>query len=231
MAAAYRARPRRRWPLVAFGGLWLAFLPNAPYLVTDLMHLGPREMPIWYDVGLLATVAWTGCFLGVTSLHTVQRLTDALYGRLAGWLLVVGAVWLTGLGIYMGRVLRWNSWDLVLAPQTVLADVLVRLRDPLGNLQTYGVTLMFGAFLFVCYLTFVSLQRAPQALAAGDADGESGTARAQTQTLPSGVGRGAEAGHAQDLADLEHRRPAQAVRLGQLAGVGGLVGLAPDPAG
>jgi uncharacterized membrane protein len=59
----------------------------------------------------------------------------------------------------MGRFLRWNSWDLFLYPTEVLGDIAHRLAHPLNHLQAYGVTLLFAAFLFVCYGMFVSVKR------------------------------------------------------------------------
>jgi hypothetical protein len=134
----------------------------------------------------------------------VQRLVRQAAGRLAGWAVVLGACGLAGLGIYIGRFLRWNSWDLVLAPHTVLGDVAVRLSDPLGNLQTYGVWLMFSALLFVCYLTFASLQQPASADAAPPAS-------SSEPDGPSGAPRGSAArgGHASGAAALEHERVRQ----------------------
>jgi uncharacterized membrane protein len=92
-------------------------------------------------------------------MHNIVR---DVAGRLVGWLFVIGSAGLTGLGIYLGRFLNWNSWDLVLRPQAVLGDVAHRLIHPLSNLQTYGVTVMFAAFLFACYWMFTSMHRPEQ---------------------------------------------------------------------
>ncbi len=156
----HQRHPRHWWMLVMPGALWLIFLPNAPYIVTDLLHLRERlPVPFWYDIGLFASFAWSGLFLGVVSLSAMQSVVKNLFGRMAGWLLVFAAVILSGLGIYMGRFLDWNSWDLVLHPRTVLSDIGGRLLHPLSNAQTYGVSLMFAAFLLVCYFMFSSMQR------------------------------------------------------------------------
>jgi len=72
---------------------------------------------------------------------------------------VMGIMGLCGLGIYVGRFLRWNSWDIFLYPTDVLGDIGHRLIHPFSHLQAYGVTLHFAAFLFVCYGTFVSLKQ------------------------------------------------------------------------
>jgi uncharacterized membrane protein len=59
----------------------------------------------------------------------------------------------------VGRFLRWNSWDIFLYPTDVLYDIGHRLINPFNHLQAYGVTLLFAAFLFVCYGTFISLKQ------------------------------------------------------------------------
>jgi uncharacterized membrane protein len=74
---------------------------------------------------------------------------------------------LSGLGIYLGRFLELNSWDLFFHPRVIMLDIINRLIHPVQNEQAYGVTLMFGAFLFMCYLTFISVQNHGRATRAG----------------------------------------------------------------
>lgn len=150
----------RWWLLLAPFLLWLIFFPNAPYLVTDLLHLDPEPpIPPWYDIALFATFVWTGCLLSVISLNIMHSVVENYVGSVAGWLFVAATIVLSGLGIYLGRFLNWNSWDLLLDPQGVLGDVLFRLIHPIRFVQIYSVTLLFAAFLLVCYLTFMSVQR------------------------------------------------------------------------
>jgi uncharacterized membrane protein len=154
MAYIYQRQPRRWGYLLILGLVWLAFFPNAPYIVTDFLHLRPRPpIPIWYDMGLLTTFAWAGLFLAVFSLRAMQTLVKVFVGSLASWLFVAGVVGLSGLGIYLGRFLNWNSWDLLLHPRAVLADVVICLTNPLHHRATFGVTLLFALFLLICYLT------------------------------------------------------------------------------
>jgi uncharacterized membrane protein len=156
----HQRAPRRWWALLLPAILWLLFFPNAPYLITDLIHLRQRpEIPLWYDVGLLMSFVWAGCFLAVVSLNMVHQIIRDYVGRLWSWMLVMGIMGLCGLGIYMGRFLRWNSWDIFLYPTDVLSDIGHRLIHPFSHLQAYGVTLLFAAFLFVCYGTFISLKQ------------------------------------------------------------------------
>ncbi len=157
--------PNRWWGLLASGTLWLAFFPNAPYILTDFLHLSERPpVPLWYDIGLLAAFAWAGLYLALYSLRHMQRLIQIYLGTMVSWGFTLGVLALSGLGMYMGRFLRWNSWDIVLHPRAVLADVAVRLINPLAYPRTIGVTVVFAAFLFVCYVTLLpAIQRPSEA--------------------------------------------------------------------
>jgi len=152
--------PRRWWLLIAPAGIWLSFFPNAPYLLTDFLHLEERPyVPLWYDIGLLVSFAWSGLFLAIASLRSMQNLIDLYLGAILSWLFALGALALGGLGLYLGRFSRWNSWDLLLQPKNILVDVASRLIDPLSNLRFFGFITMFTAFLLVCYLTFIAVHR------------------------------------------------------------------------
>jgi uncharacterized membrane protein len=151
--AAWAARSRAG--TVVAGVVWLAFLPNAPYLVTDFLHLHPRApIPLWYDIALLASFAWAGCLLAVVSLRAMHVLVTRRFGAPAGWAFVAGATGLTGLGIYIGRFLRWNSWDLATRPGEVLEDLIARGASPDAHLRVVGVTGTFAAMFLVTYLVF-----------------------------------------------------------------------------
>jgi len=113
-------------------------------------------MPIWYDVALLAAFAWAGLFLAVFSLRMMQNLVKSYVGVAVSWLFVFGVVGLSGFGVYLGRFLRWNSWDLLLHPRAVLADLLHPVVHPFSNLAAIGVTLLFATFLLVCYIAMTT---------------------------------------------------------------------------
>ena len=114
----YITSVRRRWlyvivPASAF--LWLIFFPNAPYILTDLQHLSNAgvDVPVWYDVIMLIWFSFTGLFLGMVSLFLMQEIVRREFGRWFGWGFVLAAAGLTSIGVYMGRFLRWNSWDVI----------------------------------------------------------------------------------------------------------------------
>lgn len=150
----------KRWrgiPGVLSAAAWLLLFPNAPYIVTDLLHLRPRAgVPYWFDVGLLSTFAWCGTLLGLASLEKAHRLVrEARAGSrsqqdVAGWLFVVLVATSSGFGIYIGRFLRWNSWDAITHPGALLRDLV----EHAFSARALGVTALFGALLFASYLAF-----------------------------------------------------------------------------
>jgi uncharacterized membrane protein len=156
-----KSSPGPIWQLAGPAFLWLIFLPNAPYIVTDFVHL--EKIPrlagwYYYDLGLLATFAWTGCFLGVVSLQMMQHVVSKWFGPVASWMFVLVVAGLTGIGIYLGRFLRFNSWDLFIKPGKIIGYVLRVAIDPFArqHQQAIGITLMFSALVLVCYVTFTT---------------------------------------------------------------------------
>jgi uncharacterized membrane protein len=157
-ASIQRRYPRHWWRLLLPGALWLLFFPNAPYIITDFVHLYERPpVPLWYDIGLLAAFAWSGCFLAVVSLQTMQRLVRQLCGTLVSWLFVLTSIGLSGLGVYLGRFERWNSWDLLLSPHDVLVAAARPILFPLSHIRPLGASAMFATILMTCYVMFVAV--------------------------------------------------------------------------
>jgi uncharacterized membrane protein len=146
--------------LLPFGALWLVFFPNAPYLVTDLKHLGPGgSVPLLYDVLLLSTIAWAGLLLGLTSLFLIHAVARRLMGAINAWALVVGVLALSSFGIYLGRVQRWNSWDVLLHPYPLADQIASGLLDPLAHPRPIGLTVLFTSFLLASYIVLYSFAR------------------------------------------------------------------------
>jgi uncharacterized membrane protein len=154
--------PSSRWAFYAGAFLWLLFFPNAPYIMTDLMHVDTRAAPLWFDVMLFLSFAWNGLIFGYLSLLDMHRLFEQRHGSVAGWLFAGFAILLGSFGIYIGRVLRWNSWDLFTEPTALLSDVAERLLHPFEHPAAYGMTLAFALFMLVGYLFLKSLIRLEQ---------------------------------------------------------------------
>jgi len=138
-------------PIAAF--FWLIFFPNAPYILTDLQHLAGtwRDVPVWYDVMLLIWFSFTGLLLGMVSLFLMQEIIRREFGRWAGWGFVAGVAALSSAGVYVGRFLRWNTWDIFSNPAGMAEYTIQSAQDP--SLQSIGFTSLFAAFFLFLYIT------------------------------------------------------------------------------
>lgn len=145
--------------LLSHAGLWLLFLPNAPYLLTDLIHLGRwRAIPLWYDLLMLLVFAATGLLLGFFSLNIMQDLVVELFGLVAGRLFAVASLALCSFGVYLGRFLRWNSWDLLAHPYQLWSDILALVSDPLRHWQPWIFILVQAAVLWLGYALLAAIR-------------------------------------------------------------------------
>ena len=152
----YTVLINRKWiyvviPVAAF--FWLIFFPNAPYILTDFQHLAGewRGVPVWYDVMLLIWFAFTGLLLGMVSLFLMQEIIRREFGRWVGWAFVAVVTGLSSAGIYTGRFLRWNSWDILQNPAGLAMYTFERMLDP--SLQAIGFTTLFATFFLFLYIT------------------------------------------------------------------------------
>jgi len=157
---------RHGWRLYSLASLWLLFLPNAPYIFTDLIHLTTRFFPhFWVDLTLVLLVALTGFLLGFMSLYLMQSIVAERLGKTAGWLFILGSTALSSYGIYLGRFLRWNSWDVVVHPFGLSHDIGQLAAHPLAHPHSLAFLGLFATFLFLGYLMLYALthlQPAPQ---------------------------------------------------------------------
>lgn len=132
---------------------WLLFFPNAAYLFTDIVHLGSREdMTYWLDVMILFLAGIYGIAIGLLSLSNVERW----YSRLVSLpmrIMITGALFLLcGYGIYLGRVERWNSWDILAQPSGLFEAMARHSRHPFRNRDVWAISSLFGAGLYLLYL-------------------------------------------------------------------------------
>jgi uncharacterized membrane protein len=155
IAAYARARTRLDLTVAALLVPWLLFFPNAPYLLTDFIHLGEGPAPLWYDGLMLSAFAWTGLLLGFGSLYLVQMILRRAFGGAIAWVGVVAALTLASVGVYIGRFIGLNSWDALLHPVRV-AEVV---HDQISAVpvRTAEALLALVAFLLVGYLAVFSL--------------------------------------------------------------------------
>jgi uncharacterized membrane protein len=141
-------------PIMAF--LWLIFFPNAPYILTDLQHLAKEtsSAPVWYDVIVMIWFSWTGLLLGLVSLYLMHDIVQRTFGRWFGWAFVLFVSGLSSFGVYLGRFVRFNSWDILNDPKEIVVTVLGLAIDPSRRLVAF--TILFTIFYLFVYLTLYS---------------------------------------------------------------------------
>lgn len=148
---------RRVLPALVLGVLWLLFLPNAPYVLTDFVHLGARHRT--FDTVLVGSFAFTALVLGFASVALVQRTVTRQVGSLAGWVVALGSLAASSVGIYLGRVQRLNSLDAIRDPHRLLLLAKIRADHPLGNPHLIVFTAALTGFLTLSYLGVQALAR------------------------------------------------------------------------
>jgi uncharacterized membrane protein len=141
-------------PFIAF--LWLIFFPNAPYMLTDLQDLTRKanDAPLWYDVIIVVWTSWTGTLLGVISLYLMQDIIIRRFGRTTGWVFVFVISILSSFGIYIGRFVRLNSWDILQDPAETAQEILGIIIDPSMRLAAF--TLLYAFFFLFIFLLLYS---------------------------------------------------------------------------
>lgn len=162
-ALAFALARRGVGPLVmVLGVVWLLFFPNAPYVLTDFIHLqGNGPSPLWFDALMLSSFAWTALMLGFTSLYLIHAIIGRHAGAGLGWVVVVGALGLASFGVYLGRFARFNSWDVVTRPHHVLSVIRQEIDSPLHDPKMVAALLVLTAFLLVGYLVVYAFAALP----------------------------------------------------------------------
>jgi uncharacterized membrane protein len=132
--------------------LWLGFLPNTFYIVSDLVHLKDTgSISILFDLVMFISFAWNGFVLGYMSLFLVHREIKRRYGRLPAHITAAAALLLCSFAIYLGRYLRWNSWDILINPMGLIFDVSDSFINPAAHPNAFTTTLMFFVLLTSIY--------------------------------------------------------------------------------
>ena len=146
-------------PAFVLAAAGILFMPNAPYLITDLFHLRTTAAaPLWYDTIMIASCAATGLLLFYATMKKLEVML--LYMLPSGWRTSAmgGVALLCGYGIHLGRHERFNSWDIITNPGSLLQHVLASVRHPLLHMDVWGLTIIYSAFLLVTYLVYRLLQ-------------------------------------------------------------------------
>ena len=141
-------------------GSWLLFFPNALYLVTDLVHLRDElDIPGWYDIILVFSAVMNGLMLAYTSMVKIERYLNLSVKRGRTDLILFSCFSVSSFGVYLGRVLRFNSWTIFVHPFGIYRQVYSQLANPLGHIQTWGMTATLSMFFTLFYFIIKRLPR------------------------------------------------------------------------
>lgn len=144
---------------IVFWLAWLVTYPNAPYMLTDFIHVreytyqgGYDPMPAvssWLGLVQIVAAVAVGCTFGSLSLYLLHMLVRRKAGVLAGWVFTGAIAGASGVAIYIGRFMRFNSWDIARRPVALLLEIMERLGQ-----RTAWLCLLFAGMTFGAYLLF-----------------------------------------------------------------------------
>jgi len=151
----YPKLQKNKLGLIALVFSWLLFFPNALYILTDLFHLQSKtSMPIWFDLVLILSFAWVGLMFGFMSLWDIEKIIGQRISKNFMPLVSLSLLFLGSFGIYVGRYLRWNSWDIITEPFNLFYDISDKILNPFHYPGTWGMTLFMFIFLSMIYWSF-----------------------------------------------------------------------------
>ena len=150
-----------KWKFASVFTVWLLFIPNSFYMLTDMFHLYDSfSVPRWYDLLLILSFAWNASLMGILSVRHIEKIMEARWLYKFEWLFVYPIMLLNALGIYIGRYLRFNSWDVISNPFQLMADMMHILMHPVYYKNAWAMITCFSFFLSILYMTLKKLSKA-----------------------------------------------------------------------
>lgn len=129
------------------GIMWLLFYPNAPYIITDFIHFRDYgAFLVWFDLAIFSIFAFTGLLLGFVSMYSINRVIERHTNKITGWVFVLIVQFLSSYGIYLGRFIRWNSWDILMNPLDLIHSVIENV-----DVWSISFSIAYGVMLTLIY--------------------------------------------------------------------------------
>lgn len=155
-------------PWLSFRGvlltlLWLGFVPNSFYIASDLIHLQlSQNTTVVYDVAMILSFVWNGLVLGFMSIYFVHKQLIKRLSKDKAHIIIAVVLLLCSFAIYLGRYLRWSSWDVLINPAGLLFGVSDPFLNPAGHTRTFETTILFFLLLSSMYIVIWQLVAAIQ---------------------------------------------------------------------
>ena len=140
------------WKQVLLLFVWFIFLPNALYVVTDLIHLDMESaVPKWYDALLLFSCSILSLFMAFISLLRAERFLLSKFSERVVSIIMPAILFFGSFGVYLGRFLRWNSWDVISNPLSLGYSIAERFIFPFRHFHTWSITILFTTVFYLLY--------------------------------------------------------------------------------
>jgi len=137
--------------------LWFIFLPNAPYVITDFIHLGRiHNVPVMYDMFLLFASASVSLLMGLYSIMQMEKILLLKFTKKITNIIIIVTILFASFGVYLGRYLRFNSWDLFISHDSLFTSIWKIFTGSNNYANVYGYTLLFFIFIYTSYMAFRS---------------------------------------------------------------------------
>ncbi len=148
----------KTWMVMAGSFIWLLFYPNAPYMLTDFIHVNAQSTSVIYDALIIFSISILSLFYGFYSLKIIHLIWYSRYNRKVANAVILFSILLSSFGIYLGRILRLNSWDLFTKPFKVMADIFGHLWPVSENPSTYYIILLFSVIQVIFLWTVHNME-------------------------------------------------------------------------
>ena len=138
--------------------IWMIFMPNSFYIVTDLFHLNNiDDKHSWFDLTLILSFSWNGILFGILSIQKMEAILRKRMGKSITFLAICAVMWLNAFGIYIGRYLRFNSWDIFINPFSLLSEISNLVFNPYDYKYAWVMSGCFAIFIVIIYYTMKKL--------------------------------------------------------------------------
>lgn len=135
--------------------LWFLFLPNAPYVLTDFIHLGRiHGVPVMYDIFVIFSSAWVSLLMGLYSINHIEKIILLKFSKRIVNIIIPTIILFASFGIYLGRYFRFNSWDLFTGYSSLFSTIWDIFTKSNHYINVYYYTILFFAFIYTFYLCF-----------------------------------------------------------------------------
>lgn len=141
------------WYALFVTALWLAFLPNTFYMISDFVHIQETtRVDLLYDVVMFSSFIFSGVILGFLSLAVVHLQLARRAAPKVSTAIIGVVLLLCSFAIYIGRELRWSTWDILTNPSSLLVDVSDRVLNPREHPQAFTTTISIFVLLTSVYI-------------------------------------------------------------------------------